>query len=358
LSKRIPSLDGLRAVSIVAVILGHVAACRALPFSPRVLDFLERIPTLGVRVFFVLSGFLITTLILEERERTGRFSLSNFYMRRAWRILPPAYALLFCLLVANLLQLISISPVDYFRGFTYFMNYGPVPEWSVGHLWSLSVEEQFYLIWPFLLAFLPTRTCRSIALSFIVVSAGLRYHMVAQLPVDEWRLEYQFQYAGTAIAFGCLLAIDRKWLYAQPWFHTICASPITLVAACAVLLANTKLRGSGAFGACAGDIVANFCILVLVAKFTCQPVGFVAKILNSRPLVAVGLISYSLYLWQQEFANPEVHNWSSRFPYNLLMIVACSLGSYFLVEKPTLRIRKSLAVASPRRKPYEAAARA
>ena len=358
MSNRIPSLDGLRAVSIVAVILGHVAACRALPFSPRVLDFLARIPTLGVRVFFVLSGVLITTLILEERERTGRFSLSNFYMRRAWRILPPAYALLFCLLVANLLQLISISPVDYFRGFTYFMNYGPVPAWYAGHLWSLSVEEQFYLIWPFLLAFIPTRTCRSIACGFIVVSAGLRYHMVAQVPADQWRLEYQFQYAGTAIAFGCLLAIDRKWLYAQPWFHTICASPITLVAACAVLLANTKLRGSGAFGACAGDIVANFCILVLVAKFTCQPVGFVAKILNSRPLVAVGLISYSLYLWQQEFANPDVHNWSSRFPYNLLMIVACSLGSYFLVEKPTLRIRKSLAVASPRRKPYEAAARA
>jgi peptidoglycan/LPS O-acetylase OafA/YrhL len=358
LSKRIPSLDGLRAVSIVAVILGHVAACKALPFNPRVLSFLERIPSMGVRVFFVLSGFLITTLILEEREKTARFSLSNFYMRRAWRILPPAYTLLFCLIVADILRWISISPIDYLRGFTYFMNYGPIPKWYVGHLWSLSVEEQFYLIWPFLLAFLPTKTCRSIAAAFIVVSAVLRYHMVAQGSPDQWYLEYQFQYAATAIAFGCLLAIDRKWLYAQPWFRKVCASPITFVVPCAVLLANTKLHASGALGESAKDIVANVCILVLVAKFTCQPFGFVAKILNSRPFVAVGLISYSLYLWQQEFSNPNVHNWSQRFPYNLLMIVGCALGSYFLVEKPTQRMRKSLAEAIPRQKPYEAEARA
>lgn len=355
MSKRIPSLDGLRAISIMAVILGHLAECRGLPFGPRILGFLDRIPNLGVRVFFVISGFLITTLVLEERERTGSFSLSNFYARRAWRILPAAYALLFCLITASLLKYIFIRPVDYFRGFTYFMNYGPVPSWFVGHLWSLSVEEQFYLIWPFLLAFLPIRSCRYIAAGFIIVSAGFRYHMMVQAPADLWRLEYHFQYAGTAIAFGCLLAIDRKWLYAQSWFRAIGASPITLVVACAVLLANTKLRAMGALGVCAGDIVANLSILALVAKFTSQPAGLAARVLNSRPLVAVGVISYSLYLWQQEFTNPDVHNWSSRFPYNLLMILACSLGSYFLVERPTLRIRKALAAASLQREPYEVA---
>lgn len=355
MSKRIPSLDGLRAVSIIAVILGHLAACRGLPFSPRVLGVLDRIPNMGVRVFFVISGFLITTLILEERERTGSFSLGNFYARRAWRILPPAYTLLFCLIIANLLKWISISPLDFFRGFTYFMNYGPIPKWPVGHLWSLSVEEQFYLIWPFLLAFLPIRICRYVAAGFIIVSAGLRYHMMVQGPADLWHIEWQFQYAGTAIAFGCLLAIDRKWLLSQPWFCSMCASPFTLILPCAVLLANTKLRASGALGGCVGDIVANFSILVLIARFTSQPIGLVARMLNSRPLVAVGLISYSLYLWQQEFANPHTNNWSSRFPYNLLLILACSLGSYFLVERPTLRIRKALAARSLRRKPSEVA---
>jgi peptidoglycan/LPS O-acetylase OafA/YrhL len=73
-------------------------------------------------------------------------------------------------------------------------------------------------------------------------------------------------------------------------------------------LANTKLHAASPLGVCAGAIIANFSILVLVAKFTCQPVGSVAKMLNSRPLVAIGLVSYSLYLWQQEFSNPDVHN--------------------------------------------------
>jgi peptidoglycan/LPS O-acetylase OafA/YrhL len=341
--KRIPSLDGLRATSISAVIGGHLAATGAFPFSPRILAILERIPHLGVRVFFVISGFLITALILGERAKTGRFSLGNFYARRAWRIIPPAYTLVLCLAIANLFHLIAIPWLDYLRSLTYLMNYGPIPTWRLGHLWSLSVEEQFYLIWPFLLFSLPVRWCRYIAVGFILVSAVLRYHLTSQTIEDLWRREYQFQYAGTALAFGCILAIDREWLQAQTWFRTLCASSsLTVPFTCAVMLANSlTLRGIGPIGDCFADVVTNLCIVVLVAKFTSSPVGLAARFLNLKPVIFVGTISYSLYLWQQVFAVPGGHAWVSLFPVNLLLIFLCALGSYYLIEKPALRIRQA-----------------
>jgi peptidoglycan/LPS O-acetylase OafA/YrhL len=341
--KRIPSLNGLRAISILAVIGGHLAASGGLPLSPRILAILERLPHLGVRVFFVLSGFLITTLILEERSRTGRFSLGKFYARRAWRIMPAAYTLLLCLAIADLFHLVDIPWPDYLRSLTYTVNYGPIPEWRVGHLWSLSVEEQFYLIWPFLLFFLPVRFCRYIAVGFILVSAGLRYHLAAQTVEDLWRQEYQFQYAGTAMAFGCLLAIDQKWFQAQSWFRALCTSPLTAPLTCVAMLANTLLlRTSGAVGQCCADIITNLCIVLLVAKFSSSPVGLGARFLNFKPVAYVGTISYSLYLWQQIFSVPGGQAWIFHFPINLILIFLCASSSYYLIEKPSLRIRQAL----------------
>jgi peptidoglycan/LPS O-acetylase OafA/YrhL len=341
--KRIPSLNGLRAISILAVIGGHLAATGGLPLNTRILTILERLPHLGVRVFFVLSGFLITTLILEERSKTGRFSLSKFYARRAWRIIPAAYALLLCLAIANLFHLVDIPWLDYLRSITYTVNYGPVPEWRVGHLWSLSVEEQFYLIWPFLLFFLPVRFCSYIAVGFILVSAVLRYHLAAQTLDDFWRQEYQFQYAGTAMAFGCLLAIDQKWLQARSWFRALCTSPLTAPLTLVAMLANTLLlRTSGAAGQCCADIITNLCIVLLVAKFSFSPVGPGARFLNFKPIAFIGTISYSLYLWQQIFSLPGGQAWIFRFPVNLLLIFLCALSSYYLIEKPSLRIREAL----------------
>jgi len=158
-----------------------------------------------------------------------------------------------------------------------------------------------------------------------------------------WRHEYEFQYSGTAIAFGCLLAIDRDWLYSRKWFRAVCSSSLTAPAAVVLLFANSLvLRASGAFGLCVADIVTNLCILALVAKFTCWPRGPIASLLKARPIVFIGTISYSLYLWQQIFANSIPHLYSSWFPFNLLLIVLFALGSYYLVEKPSLRIRRKL----------------
>jgi peptidoglycan/LPS O-acetylase OafA/YrhL len=106
---------------------------------------LETYGSFGVRIFFVISGFLITGLLLNERERTGTISLPDFYVRRAYRILPAAYVFMLAMIAAHW-HALSWSSI--FAALTYSSNYLHEKNWVLGHLWSLSVEEQFYLLWP------------------------------------------------------------------------------------------------------------------------------------------------------------------------------------------------------------------
>src|SRR5690242_7033616 len=142
---RIPSLDGLRAVSIMLVLLGHLAGTEN---SPADLKFLTNYANFGVRVFFVISGFLITGLLLKEHAYSGRIDLRQFYVRRFYRIVPAAYAFLIVMVIS---AHHSLRPRDIALGFLYLTNYVYPRPWVLGHLWSLAVEEQFYLLWPLLL---------------------------------------------------------------------------------------------------------------------------------------------------------------------------------------------------------------
>jgi peptidoglycan/LPS O-acetylase OafA/YrhL len=147
---RLPGLDGLRAIAVLAVVLYHLD----VSWMPG--------GFLGVDVFFVLSGFLITTLVVEEIERTGRLGLRDFYLRRARRLLPALLVLLAVLSLLSLLvlpeeraelrrdvvaALLYVSNWSYvFTEQSYFEAVGRPP--LLQHLWSLAVEEQFYLLWP------------------------------------------------------------------------------------------------------------------------------------------------------------------------------------------------------------------
>src|SRR5215831_9629535 len=144
---RIPSLDGLRAISIAFVFVGHLAGTRGFPV-PAAAGNAVNIAELGVHVFFVISGYLITRLLLQETASSGRIDLGNFYLRRTLRIFPPYYALLAALLAADLLGAVALHRHDILRAMTYTTNYDEGRSWYVGHTWSLSVEEQFYLLWP------------------------------------------------------------------------------------------------------------------------------------------------------------------------------------------------------------------
>src|SRR6185503_16392845 len=145
--RRVPSLDGLRAISIALVVFCHMAGTRGFPISEAAGNILP-FAALGVRVFFVISGFLITKLLLAEWSRTGGIDLSRFYLRRTLRIMPPYYVLLVAVAMAASVDLIRLAPGDLAHAATYTSNYAPDRSWWIGHTWSLSVEEQFYLLWP------------------------------------------------------------------------------------------------------------------------------------------------------------------------------------------------------------------
>ena len=141
----LPSLDGLRAISISLVLLGHLSRTRGfVSVDLGIGDYSH----LGVVVFFVISGFLITRLMLLERARTGDVSLKRFYARRALRLFPAMYTYIACVCLLWVFGVLHLHARDIWHALTYTVNFLPDRAKPIGHLWSLSNEEQFYLLWP------------------------------------------------------------------------------------------------------------------------------------------------------------------------------------------------------------------
>ena len=188
---RIPCLDGLRAVSISLVVAQHSWLSRsggAGHDDPR-WRFLNG--ALGVEIFFVISGYLITTLLVREAEARGRVSLRSFYVRRVLRIFPAYFAYLAVVVGLALGGLVPLSLGDLLSAVTFTWNYSPAAtSWTLAHAWSLSVEEQFYLLWPATLLFLMRRKPRYFAPAAIVI-AGL-----LSLYSNQWWLARPVQESG------------------------------------------------------------------------------------------------------------------------------------------------------------------
>lgn len=165
---RIPSLDGLRAFSILAVCVCHFALSPGFPVQPSWWTFIYA--HCGVRLFFVISGFLITSLLMQEREKTGAVNLKQFYFRRACRILPATYVYL---AVVAVVYYESLSSTDLILAVTYLSSYSVHIPWVLGHLWSLSVEEHFYLIWPIAIA-RRVVSARTLAIAAVIAAPVFR----------------------------------------------------------------------------------------------------------------------------------------------------------------------------------------
>lgn len=333
-SRRIPSLDGLRAISISLVLLGHLVGTRNFPSSLR---FIGHYANFGVRVFFVISGYLITTLLLKEHDRTGSIHLGEFYRRRAYRILPPAYLYLFLICVLAWSQLPAFNVLV---AFGYASNYFvPSNPWLLGHLWSLSVEEQFYLIWPLALA-IAFRSGRKIALAVVLAAPILR--IVFYFAGFDY-IEYYFPTVADAIATGCLLAIAWPTLKR---FDRYLLSPAMAVLVAVLTLAIPMLRGSGLENRIYQSVGVSIMHLG-IAVCLYNAIGNRWRWLNFPFISWMGAISYSLYLWQQPFLNrSDQTHWWTAFPENVLLAVAAAAASYYFVERPFLRFRDA------RRVPY------
>jgi peptidoglycan/LPS O-acetylase OafA/YrhL len=338
--RRIPSLDGLRAISIGLVLLGHLAGTQFFPLSEAI-GYHLNLAELGVRVFFVISGFLITGLLLDEIDRRGRISLGHFYFRRTLRIFPPYYAYLFAVLLAGALGYIQLSPHDALRTLTYTSNYYPERSWYVGHTWSLSVEEQFYLLWPFILVVAGVKRGLWIAAAAVVAFPVARFVEWNFLPSTHSGIGVRFETIADAIAIGCVLAGLRSWLHTSPLYMRAIGSPWFLAVPVAGIAAN-MLHDHPQVSFAVGMTAANVCVALVIDWCVTFHDGRIGRVLNTAPMVFVGWLSYSLYLWQQPFLDDKTRSPLTAFPQNILIVIGLALASYFLVERPSLGLRKAL----------------
>jgi peptidoglycan/LPS O-acetylase OafA/YrhL len=318
--KRIPSLDGLRALAIIFVIVFHAAETDGFPPWLRLSS---PYGSFGVRIFFVISGYLITTLLLKEKEKTGTISLWDFYVRRAYRILPAAYAYILCIAIIghNL-----ATWKDFLTSILYVENYyGHAPVFW--HLWSLSIEEQFYLLWPALLLFFFRKRVPIVIFGLAMAPFFRGFAYV----VDQKEMLVWFPAVQDALATGCLMALLGPRLNSlRRWTDRLIVPIAVLVFALPGLSYPHGVQPLIILS------LTNFGIAICIDHCIRHPY----RLLNNPPVEWVGRLSYSLYLWQEPFLFLQnVHRWWTRFPINILLALVCACASYYCIERPFLALR-------------------
>jgi peptidoglycan/LPS O-acetylase OafA/YrhL len=314
---RIPSLDGLRAISISLVVAGHWAELRYHS------DIAGAFANLGVRIFFIISGYLITTLLLKEHSQTSTIQLRDFYIRRAYRILPAAIAFMLpvFLIFGHELRWYHIAAAAF-----YVANFDFSHPWVLGHLWSLSVEEQFYFLWP---GVLKKWFRHRIAILTGVIAFAPLYRIVCHFFHLHGRTDETFPAVADILAFGCLLAIFAPRLpRIKPASAILMLVPIILV---------PIYTGVHHFHMTPLLLFLLWPTMHLsIAGLLLHVVQRPYRFLNIHPIMWLGKISYSLYLWQQLF----VYGTHTRPWYYAFFAIALASASYYLVEQPMLRLRE------------------
>ena len=358
LSGRLPSLDGWRAVSILMVLGAHSASSPTIQkvgespvFFPLVDGYL------GVRFFFVISGFIITYLLLRERGKCGEIDLKAFYIRRALRILPVYLAYLIVVALLQLFGEVRQQLITWIGDLTFTVNFLPRGVIS-GHLWSLCVEEQFYLIWPPVLIWLSGQ--RKLYLYWIVLAlpliTALTFHIIAVTNAFPRILHPLFHENSSFLNFdaldmGCIAAflLAKRGDQLKEILATNKHWMITVLGAVLILGPAYSWFAHG------GVVV----FLNQVAGTTLQAVGFAMLLLSSilyprrfpvlnwPVVVYIGFISYSIYIWQQIYCGYEPDYQTPdyfifRFPGTIVAAFITAIISYYFLESPVLKLKSRL----------------
>jgi peptidoglycan/LPS O-acetylase OafA/YrhL len=334
---RLPALDGLRAIAAFFVVFSH-------------LGFHGSGASLGVLIFFVLSGFLITRLLIAEEKEHGQISLGAFYARRSLRIFPAFYA--YWLLLVILLWLFQkrlLLPqalCSFFYVNNYYQGLFGDPQTGLSHTWSLAVEEQFYLIWPFLFLALQQKRRR---LRFLVAAIPClwiyRELMVFALHVNQGYVYEAFDMRADHLLMGCLLAVALAEGAFQKLWRFLCVFSWMPFVTVAFLVAEQSLAHAGIsrYRDSVGFILEPLLVASLLPQLIAFRHGPITRVLEMKWMRYLGRISYSIYLYQQLVIYPVEKMFRGR---PLLTVVAsvgtvmvCGTASYFLIERPFLKLK-------------------
>lgn len=338
----IPSLDGWRALAVLAVMALHDQAHHVGKLND---NWFNEHGALGVRVFFAISGILICSRLLDEESRYRRISLPAFYIRRAFRILPPA--ILF-LLVAAVFIAVGHSQEPWYlwwASLLFCRNFFHVADslgqgWITSHYWSLSLEEQFYLLLPAILAFGGRWRTRLLGV-FIICSFLWSAYVAHHLPnVPLYRPDLALNVLFVPAFVAMLLRYQRRGkviaAICRPW-------PLYLLL---IYLSQSPVLSQRAGLAYHGELYNQLLAVwmtALVLSTALHPSIWLSRFLELAPLRWIGRISYSLYLWQQlfltqHFAPSETIGWAYHYHLDWLLTFACATLSYYLLERPLIRL--------------------
>jgi peptidoglycan/LPS O-acetylase OafA/YrhL len=350
-----PALDGVRGIAIALVVCFHAYGY-------------PRDGYLGVDLFFVLSGFLITRLLLEEHARRGEISLRSFYLRRALRLGPALLALTAIVLAVAGARYLTDGDYEHFRrmavgslgGMLYVGNFvmAFVPN-SIGpglfHLWSLATEEQFYLLWPPVLSFLLVTGRRRLALPLIGVLVSLSaFEQVRLVYSDVPSRRYAFapDSRSSSILIGCAFALAYDSAVARRQMLRLAkVGAIVVGFMLATNLGPLLFIGPLVlFGVGTGTVVVS----------ALEPDSWARRALSFDPLVSLGRLSYSLYLWHLPVLVVLGADGGGNFGRNsvgIAVALAVAALSYRVIEQPFRRRReeaRATAALAPPSSPPEA----
>jgi peptidoglycan/LPS O-acetylase OafA/YrhL len=340
--KHLSGIDGLRAIAAMLVVVYH-AGVPGVPAST------------GVLAFFVLSGFLITRLIIDEEEATHSVSLKRFYIRRSFRIFPAFYAYFFVALAFTLLRHRPVNWPHAASAFYYVSNYYQAilgdPDNGLSHTWSLSVEEQFYLLWPLAFILLRTNARRFTTLAVLIPLLWLyRELLVFVFSVDQGYIYEAFDTRVDHILMGCLLAVALHGGYLQRLWRIVCGSPWSILVTLGLIVLTFQggrfipirdYRDSVEF------VVMPVLCAVLIAQLIAFPTHPVTRPFNWGWMRYLGKISYSIYLYQQLVVYPAMKLAGGSRALGvvsaIVVTIIFAMGSWYIVEQPFLKLRKRFA---------------
>ena len=355
----IPCLDGLRAVAIGLVLLSHLTKV------PNVSNWLYEIHNLvyygsvGVRIFFVLSGYLITHVLISEWNSTGRINLKNFFLRRALRIFPCFFFYLIVLLLLRFAGILNVNYDAVLLAFLYAQNWNVFQNtptfattWLVAHSWSLSVEEQFYLIYPFIFQRLQTLFSKHGLLTFGAIIAigtffrGLNYSAPSLSKVTGGPFFMHADFLLVGVGLRVWLPEQKTWLIDKlaPFKNLL------LVLAIITMIIAPRFEYDSAMYILLTGTLVLFAITYLFFYIILFPQSRFGLILENPYLKYTGKLSYGLYVWQQLFFG-STQFWTkysvvTYMPMALFLTFACALTSYHYIEKPFLRMKHRFSSSS------------
>jgi peptidoglycan/LPS O-acetylase OafA/YrhL len=333
----LPTLDGWRAIAIAMVVLSHSVTVEAARDGGGGLinQLTFRLGTFGVMVFFAISGYLICTRLLIEHEKTGSISLRSFYIRRIFRILPPAYFYLLVVGALALAGIVTVAGTDLAGAAFFFGNYIPSESWFTGHFWSLAIEEHFYLLWPPILLLCGRKRAIPVGALLILLTVILRHQALASLPARTDLPGYT-QFRLDAFMFPCILAI----LLRGESFARSFTAAMKPLAWCGALVVFAAGIAAGMFVPAWREpqrLLQAALLPVIVVTTVMRPGDWFARQLRRPSLEWLGRISYSVYLWQQfvfGFAPAHLRARILALPFLTGLILLLAACSYRWIELP------------------------